>query len=826
MSQDSAVSIPGYRLLREIGRGGMGSVWLAVQESLGREVALKLLSPHLSADPLASERFLREARIAAKLVHRHIVGIHDVGVHAGQPYLAMEYMPGGTVAPAEGEAMAPREALEVVRQIALALDRAHRDGVIHRDLKPENILRRADGSYALADFGIARTLDAPGGALTQENTTLGTPYYMSPEQLQALPLDGRSDLYGLGVVLYQLLTGRLPYRGTADVPVGIQHINAPIPQLPPQLATSPGLVDLLLAKSPAARPADGAELARRIEALQAGATPLSTPTLALSSHSTLPASPRRAAKWVGPGLAVLALVVLAGLLWPHLPVPERRSADAAQAPVAATRAADKSSESSIAVLPLRNEGGEAEDVYFSDGLSEDLITALGQLEGVRVISRNSSFRFRDANEASERIAGQLGVAYLVEGSVRRAGDAVRLNISLVRGSDGSTAWSQRFDRPYRDLFALQDEIVEEVTRALGARLRSAPLPADVFDRKSGGGPAAFAEPSRPQRDKPPSGNIAAYEAFLRGNHELERRNEAGTTAAIAHYREAVQIDPAYATAWAMLGIARYSLGNFYSVTPSQRTRLNSESEEAAANALRLDPESARARHARGLVRLALHRDLAGAEKELRRALELAPQDAGILSLLAGLLGQAGRVEEALPIAREAIAADPLSADAHYGYARTLQAAARYKDAESEYLKVLALRPESSAAHAFIALVRAVDGRPAAAIAAAKAEPDPFWRDYALAIAYRAAGRPVEADALLAKLEREHAGDAAFQIAELHAQRGDRAGLFRWLEVARTSGDGGVVEALGAPLFFPYHDDPRFAEFCRKIGLPAPTPKEN
>jgi serine/threonine-protein kinase PpkA len=205
------MEIPGYRIVRELGRGGMGTVFLAVQESLGREVALKLLTPQFVADAVATERFLREGRIAAKLADRHIVSVYDVGVHDGQPYLAMEYMAGGAISAAVLHA--PSQVLEIVREIALALDHAHAEGVIHRDLKPENILQRKDGSYALADFGIARALHADGEidpALTREGTTIGTPYYMSPEQLQAKPLDGRSDLYALGVVLYQLLTNQLP----------------------------------------------------------------------------------------------------------------------------------------------------------------------------------------------------------------------------------------------------------------------------------------------------------------------------------------------------------------------------------------------------------------------------------------------------------------------------------------------------------------------------------------------------------------------------------------------------------------------------------------
>ena len=284
-------SIPGYRILRVLGQGGMATVYLAEQESLGRQVALKLLADRYASDPEASERFVREARTAARLVHRHIVGVHDVGSHDGRPYLAMEYLPGDTV---PATRTAPAEALQAVREIALALDHAHREGVVHRDIKPENILRRADGSHALADFGIARTADA-AAPMTRDGVTLGTPHYMSPEQLQGKPLDGRADLYSLGVVLYQLLTGALPYQGTDGWSVGVQHISAPIPRLPAELARLQPLVDALMAKDPADRPQTGAEAAQRIEAAQAGLTPgLAQPTLALPTRTQAP--PRRAVR--------------------------------------------------------------------------------------------------------------------------------------------------------------------------------------------------------------------------------------------------------------------------------------------------------------------------------------------------------------------------------------------------------------------------------------------------------------------------------------------------------------------------------------------------
>src|SRR5258706_4910123 len=240
------MEIPGYTLLRPLGRGGMGEVYLAVQQSLGREVALKLLTAKLAEDPVASERFVREARIAANLHNPHVVPIHDVGVHQGTAYIAMEYEPGGTVAAAAHGGVDAATALRIARDIAAALDYAHRHGVIHRDVKPENVLRRTDGLCLLSDFGISRAVEAPT-ILTHEGASVGTPQYMSPEQLRGQNIDGRSDLYSLGVMLYQLLTGNLPYTGSDGLILGMQHINAPIPYLPDELKHLQPLIDNLMA---------------------------------------------------------------------------------------------------------------------------------------------------------------------------------------------------------------------------------------------------------------------------------------------------------------------------------------------------------------------------------------------------------------------------------------------------------------------------------------------------------------------------------------------------------------------------------------------------
>ena len=251
------IEIRGYRLLRQLGRGGMATVYLAMQESVDREVALKVMSPALLADPNFGERFLREAKIVAKLHHRHVVGIHDVGRSGDHHYIAMEYLGGGPVLHKDGNPRPVAFALRVIREIATALDYAHKKGFVHRDVKPDNILLRDDGSSALTDFGIARALD-PAARMTQTGAVVGTPHYMSPEQARGRSIDGRSDLYSLGIVLYEMLVGRVPYEAEDSLAVGIMHISQPVPELPDALGHLQPLISRMLAKQPEERWQDGA----------------------------------------------------------------------------------------------------------------------------------------------------------------------------------------------------------------------------------------------------------------------------------------------------------------------------------------------------------------------------------------------------------------------------------------------------------------------------------------------------------------------------------------------------------------------------------------
>jgi len=793
-------NIPGYRIVRELGRGGMGTVYLAVQESLGREVALKLMSPQFAADAMATERFLREGRIAARLAHRHIVSVYDVGVHAGQPYLAMEYMAGGAIS--TSALHAPSAVLQIVREIALALDHAHDEGVIHRDLKPENILRRKDGSHALADFGIARSLhtDAVADpALTREGTTIGTPYYMSPEQLQAQPLDGRSDLYSLGVVFYQLLMGRLPYSGTGDMPVGMQHIHSPVPRLPEELDRHQPLIDALMAKSPNQRPASGAELAKRIEAIQ------TNPSVAVMTQAMPAWSPANRKPWIVAAGLIVALAGVGGFLaLTHQSAPTPVPASAARAGSSALADALKTTERSIAVLPLVNASKDPEQQFFSDGLSENLIDTLSRFDGLKVIGRMSSFQFRDDKGDSAVIGAKLGAAYLLGGSVQRAGDLVRISASLVKAADGSTLWAEHYDRPYKDLFALQDEITNAVAGALQAKLLS---------------PEAAAR----QDDRPPSGNIEAYNAYLQG---LKHWHDEEFSKAAESMTQAVQLDPGYAMAWAQLSGSWSTVSTFWDKSPEAASEHMRIARLAADKALQLAPELGPAHAALAYLKV-YHLDHQGALTGCRRAVQLAPKDGTVLNGCGYLFAQVGKLGEAIALRARLLSTEPLYTINYLQYANLLMAAGRTDEAE-KYLRTAENLPQTNPKWrpkiVFSRMVDAMMRGDAKAAMGIAAELPAENRELYTALAAQAGPDRATADAALANAlaNKNRADTNPYLIAQIYALRGDAGHAMEWLQRAST---GDFIFLPTDPIIMNLRDDPGFIAFCQKIGLPPPSEVE-
>lgn len=802
------IEIPGYRVLAPLGRGGMASVYLAEQLSLHRQVALKVLAPQLASDPSFVERFLREGRVAAQLRHRHIVAIHDVGVHHGVAYMALDYLPGGSLA--SQETLAPREALRVLREIGSALDLAHRAGVVHRDIKPENILIDEDGRHVLSDFGIARIAHA-SQAMTREGTTVGTPAYMAPEQWRAEAVDGRADLYSLGVVLFQLLTGRVPYNGTDGWAIGMQHMQAPLPQLPETLRALQPLLDRLLAKEPAARPASGAALVQAIDALLASpalpspadsippAPPLAVttppwraqPQQAAELFAT-PAEPAARPWWRRYGVAAggLTLALAAAFGW--------RGSSSQAWPLAGDSLA------TVAVLPCVSYANLTEHRELGDSLAAELIHRLGRLRALTVIARSSSFPLRDAPLTAREIGERLGATHLVSCSIRRAPDGLRIGAELVDIASGAQRWSAEYDRSGDDPMQVVDELAVGLSERLLEQL-AGPERAQLIRHGSRSPEAvrAVAQARELARQQTPEAVKSAREAATAALRldpdyadayvalaELDltdartggRASEIVRAEVQARLQSALEIDPEFAPALAL------------------RSRLQCEAWEwtgcgrDSARALELEPGSGRVQAAAVAFHLAAG-SRGRAVDHATRALRIDPESAANWRLLALAYLHAGRTEDALALAQRAALRFPELWAMHDTHALVLQQLGRCGAALAPLQRALALAPGDPGLQAREAALQACDGRRERAVA--------LLRELELR---RAAGEPV--------------GDHA--LALCHLALGQTAQALDALEAMQAARDPQLVEWIRRPLagLELLADEPRWTGLIAALNLPT------
>ena len=653
-----------YAVEREIGRGGMATVYLARDVRHDRVVAVKVLErnvPHAGA-----ERFLHEIRTAARLTHPHVLGVHDSGEADGLLYYVMPYVEGETLRARltrEGALPLP-DAVRLMRELADALAYAHGRGVMHRDLKPENVLL-SGGHAVVADFGIAKALAAatggdlpergagdvsPASRLTATGVALGTPAYMAPEQAVGdLATDHRADLYALGVVAYEALAGAHPFGTRSPQALVAAHLTEPPAPLGDRRTdASPALAALvmrLLAKDPAARPQSAAAVLRALDDAPPLGMPASVPLPAPSAALAETAAGRR--RRVAVLAAAAALVLAAGVggyaLWRRAPALGGRDAAAAGVEPAAIRA--------VAVLPFENTGGAAADDYFSDGMTDELAHALSRLPGLRLAGRTSSYAFKGKAAAAQEIGRVLGVGAYVGGTVRRAGDRLRVTTQLVGTADGKVLWDSVFESRSSDVFGVQDEFTRAIVAALAASLGGADG-ALVPDAARG------------------TTNQEAYDLYLKARYFWLNRNAANITRSVTYYRQAIARDPNFARAHAGLALA-YAILPVYIPDPTDSTTaLNASS---AQRAIALDSTLADAQIALGLgfERQLRFRD---AQARYRAALALEPSSVIAHHVLGFILHATGHPDEALVELRQATQLDPLAKSAASAFAVALSPA--------------------------------------------------------------------------------------------------------------------------------------------------------
>ena len=612
-----------YRIERELGGGGMSRVFLATEMALARDVVIKVIKPDL-AEGLSAERFAREVKLAARLQQANIVPVLAAGDAQGSPWYAMPYVRGESLRArlARGDRVPLAQAVSILRDVARALEYAHGEQVVHRDIKPENIL--LSGSTAVVtDFGIAkalatsRTQDGGGarGTLTSVGSIIGTPAYMAPEQVAGdPPADHRADLYAWGVVAWELLAGRHPFASaTSAQALMAAHLAQPAPDLATVREDVPlALVDLVrrcLEKDPARRPSSAAEL---LAALDDVTTPVPV-------SIAPPSAPRRTWQLAAAGVAVVAIALAAAWRLGARPT-------AAGTPEHAFR--------SIAVLPFESQDGDTANVYFAEGMADELTTALASVDGLSVAATSSAFTYRGKTVDAREAGRALNVSAVLQGRVRRAGSVLRVSAQLTNAADGLVIWSRSYDREAKDIFAVQDELAREIVGALRITLA--------------GGAATTA--MRGTRD------LEAYDLYLRGLYFLNQRGP-GVARSIPYFRQAIARDSTFARAWAQLGTAYGFLAIFDLVAPDTTFR---EARVAIDRAVRLDSLSAEAHAASGLL-LALNNQWDPALAEYQRAIELDPSYAVVYRLSLSTFAMLGREADAMTARRNLMERDPLSA---------------------------------------------------------------------------------------------------------------------------------------------------------------------
>ena len=735
-----------YAIDREIGSGAMSRVYLARDLRHNRAVALKTLRPELSA-VLGAERFLREISIAAKLHHPHILPLYDSGDAQGLLYFVMPYVEGETLrGRLTREGTLPLDvALQILREVADALTYAHGQGIVHRDVKPENVLFET-GHAVVSDFGIARAVSvSEQEALTGAGLILGTPAYMSPEQADGkAEVDARSDVYALGCVFYEMLAGRPPFTGSFER-ILYQHLSETPAPLSRERPTLPGRLDAVVAAALAKQPAERFATAASFAAAAAEAA--ATPS--------------------------------------HAPA---------------------SSEKSIAVLPFTNMSADPENEYFSDGMTEEIISTLAQLSDLHVASRTSSFAFKSQALDIAEVGRKLNVGTVLEGSVRRAGSRIRVTAQLVKVSDGYHLWSERYDRELHDVFAIQ----EEIAQAIASKLR-----AELLD---GAG--------RPLVRKTTQ-NVEAYTLYLQGRFYWNRRNEGALERGVECFEQALAIDPHFTLA--SVGLAdSHNIFGFYSLRAPEDAFPKARA--AASRAVELEPDLAEAHAALGYARLYYDWDWDAAEAAFRRAIACDPGYAMAHHYLGNHLIAMGRMTEGKAAFREAMRLEPLSLIINAGLGWAMYYAREYGDAVRQLQSTLEIDASFGLAHLWLGwsyeqlghAQKALDAYERAHIhlgGAALATAAVARAEARLGNRSRALGTALELEAETGRYV------SPYDVASIYTTLGDRDRTFTWLARAFAERSHLLVFLHVDPRFDTVRADPRFPEMVARVGVP-PTPEDS
>ncbi|MDQ2969815.1 MAG: protein kinase [Acidobacteriota bacterium] len=798
MTPSAGTRLGPYEILSPLGAGGMGEVYRARDTRLHREVAVKVLPGSFAQDADRLRRFEQEARAASALNHPNILTIHDIGTYEGAPYLVSELLEGQTLRErlAAGP-LKPSTAVDYAAQIAQGLSAAHEKGIVHRDLKPENLFIVRDGRVKILDFGLAKlTRPEPAvvegsraltaAAETEAGVVMGTLGYISPEQLRGLPADHRSDIFSLGAILYEMLAGRRAFSGSTPV----DTISAILKEEPPELSETielvpPGLERIIrrcLEKNPENRFESARDLAfalRESSVLPAGSrTAVARPMRRFSSRLAF------VLLAIGVGVLLVWVAARAGRLRGRLP-----------------KTGETDRIASIAVLPFRNLSGDSRQEYFVDGMTEAITASLAQIRSLKVISRTSAMQYKETKKSLRVVAGELHVDAIVEGSVARAGELVRVTTELIQAETDSHLWAQSYERELGNVFTLQNEIARAVAQRIEAGLTAE---------------------ERKRLSVSRTVDAKAYEAYLLGRFFLDQGTEEALKRAFDEFTKAAEIQKDYAAAYAAIA-SYYAILPFYSaLSPAE---VFPKARAAAQKALELDEGLAEAHASLAYIRAYYEWDWKAAEHEFRRALDLSPNYADAHFSYSRFLAAAGRMAEAMKEIRRAQELDPRSLGLKANTALLFYFDGRYDEALKELLEVSRVDPNLPVAHWGLGLTYEQKGMGEQAINAfRKAASLSKSLNFKSSLAHACAlfGKQAEAREVLemvAARSRQSYVPAYFFVV-IYAGLGEKDRAFEWLERAFQERSTVLAYLRLDPRLAPLRSDPRFGSLLARLGIPA------
>ncbi len=797
MTLRAGATLGPFEILAPLGAGGMGEVYRARDPRLEREVALKVLPAIAVADETARARLLREARMAAKLNHPNVCTIYEVGEAEGQVYIAMELVAGQALSDrlAAGR-LTQEQVIRLGQQLADALEHAHKHSVVHRDFKAANVIVTPEGRAKVLDFGLAKPLlgkeleaatTLTQASLTEAGAIVGTLAYMAPEQLRGRPADTRSDVWALGVVLYEMAAGKRPFGGDTGFELSSAILNQPPRSLPatvpPPLAA---IVERCLAKEPAQRYQRAGEVRSALEAMLTGSAPAAWPGWRASLVTR---------RWPV-ALAVLssAIVILAGL---DVGGVRSRLLGRGNGGAKAIR---------MAVLPFANLSGDPEQEYLSDGLTQEMIAQLGRLhpESLSVIARTSVMRYKKSETPIDQIGRELGVEYVLEGSEQRHGGRVRITAELVKVQDQTQLWSESYERELSDILVLQCDVARKVAEALALKL----LPVEQARLAS----ARAVDPD-------------AYQAYLKGLHHWYKLTPGDLDSAQRYFELAIAKDPNYALGYAGIALVWMGRSQVGLVPPAEAAP---KAKAAAQKAMELDDTVAETHYTLAVLRAWVDWDWAGAEREFKRAIELNPSSPDAPIYYSHFLMIMGRPDEAMPQARRALGLDPFNPLFHVLYAVDFLYIRRWDEAIAQARTALATAPDDAFANAVLWYAFRAKGMHKEALAAARVYMKGLYDDRAVDEAlergfaeagYEEAMRRA-AQPLIAHYHKSYV--TPMDIASLYVEARETSRAVDWIEKGYEVRDQSTPY-MGWPVFDSLRSDSRFQALLRKMNLPAAAP---